>query len=295
MTAVIRFADASFAAWIMIRSSIRLRSTGSQPVWTRKTSAPRIDSSKRQYVSPFAKEPRVTPPSSTPSRAPIFWASSRWERPEKSISRFCGPRSIQCSGFGATAGVTAGTVSSPGRLASSVVAIVGSAVSTGGVSLLVLLLRPGDGERSGRDVFGDDGSRRNPSAIANLDRSNECILDAGPDVGPDRGATFRLAGLMRVVDRDVAGGDVRARADLGVADVRKVRNLRPLAHARVLDLHERPRLRVRLENRAGAKVTEGAHQHTRPDLRIDGDDVRPDLGGRADPRLAPQDGEGVDC
>ena len=45
MTAVIRFAEASFAAWIMISSSIRFWSTGSQPVWTMKTSAPRIDSS----------------------------------------------------------------------------------------------------------------------------------------------------------------------------------------------------------------------------------------------------------
>ena len=45
MTAVMRFADASFAAWIISSSSIRLRSTGSQPVWTMKTSAPRIDSS----------------------------------------------------------------------------------------------------------------------------------------------------------------------------------------------------------------------------------------------------------
>ncbi len=44
MTAVIRFAEASFAAWIMNSSSIRFRSTGWQPVWTRKTSAPRIDS-----------------------------------------------------------------------------------------------------------------------------------------------------------------------------------------------------------------------------------------------------------
>ena len=43
-TAVIRFADASFAAWIMNISSIRFRSTGWQPVCTRKTSAPRIDS-----------------------------------------------------------------------------------------------------------------------------------------------------------------------------------------------------------------------------------------------------------
>ena len=44
MTAVIRFADASFAAWIIRSSSIRCWSTGGQPVCTRKTSAPRIDS-----------------------------------------------------------------------------------------------------------------------------------------------------------------------------------------------------------------------------------------------------------
>ncbi len=44
MTAVIRFADASFAAWIIRTSSIRFLSTGGQPVCTMKTSAPRIDS-----------------------------------------------------------------------------------------------------------------------------------------------------------------------------------------------------------------------------------------------------------
>ena len=41
----VRFADASFAPWIITSSSIRFLSTGAQPVWTRKTSAPRIDSS----------------------------------------------------------------------------------------------------------------------------------------------------------------------------------------------------------------------------------------------------------
>ena len=45
MTAVIRLADASVAAWIISSSSIRFLSTGAQPVWTMKTSAPRIDSS----------------------------------------------------------------------------------------------------------------------------------------------------------------------------------------------------------------------------------------------------------
>jgi hypothetical protein len=40
-----RFAEASFAAWIICSSSMMLRSTGAQPVCTMKTSAPRIDSS----------------------------------------------------------------------------------------------------------------------------------------------------------------------------------------------------------------------------------------------------------
>ena len=44
ITAVIRFADASLAAWIISSSSIRFWSTGGHPVWTRNTSAPRIDS-----------------------------------------------------------------------------------------------------------------------------------------------------------------------------------------------------------------------------------------------------------
>ena len=44
-TAVIRFAEASFAASIMIISSIRFWSTGGELVWTMKRSEPRIDSS----------------------------------------------------------------------------------------------------------------------------------------------------------------------------------------------------------------------------------------------------------
>jgi hypothetical protein len=88
MTAVIRFAEASFAASIMISSSITLRSTGSQPVWMRNTSAPRIDSSYRQYVSPFAKVFTCTAPSFTPNRSEMSWARSGFDRPANSISRF---------------------------------------------------------------------------------------------------------------------------------------------------------------------------------------------------------------
>ena len=46
MTAVIRFAEASFAAWISRKQLHQVAGRSAlQPVWTMKTSAPRIDSS----------------------------------------------------------------------------------------------------------------------------------------------------------------------------------------------------------------------------------------------------------
>ena len=44
ITAVIRLAEASLAAWIMISNSRRWSLTGTFPDWTMKTSQPRIDS-----------------------------------------------------------------------------------------------------------------------------------------------------------------------------------------------------------------------------------------------------------
>ncbi len=44
-TAVIRFAEASFAAWIMISSSTRWSFTGGLPDWMMNASLPRIESS----------------------------------------------------------------------------------------------------------------------------------------------------------------------------------------------------------------------------------------------------------
>ena len=44
MTAVILWAEARRAAWIIRRSSTRWSLTGGEHDWTRKTSAPRIDS-----------------------------------------------------------------------------------------------------------------------------------------------------------------------------------------------------------------------------------------------------------
>src|SRR5665647_498483 len=165
-------------------------------------------------------------PSFRPSLSAICPASSGCERPEKTISRFCGPRSIQCSGFGA---LTSDPSSRPGR-----------AISAGVVRLSMVLVDPAflgflawreSGERPRGDIIGDDRSRRNPSVVANADRSIERIVDAGPDVAADPGCALGLALLVLEVGRDVAGGDVRIFTDLGVADVGEVRHLRAGADA----------------------------------------------------------------
>ena len=78
---------------------------------------------------------------------------------------------------------------------------------------------------------------------------------------------FGRAGLVREVRGHVPGGDVRVLADVGVADVRQVRHLRARADPRLLDLHECARLRSRLENGSGSKVTERADRRTLADRR----------------------------
>src|SRR3954451_19482183 len=251
MTAVIRLADASVAAWIISSSSIRFLSTGAQPVWTMKTSAPRIDSSNRQYVSSFPNVCSSIAPSSTPSCSPIALARSGCERPAKTISRFCGPRSIQWPGLMTAAG-SAG--SRPGsRSVSSVVALSMPVVDVAPFRDL-----PGreSCQRARRDIFCDHRTCCNPSVVPDLDRCNERIVDSGPDVAADPRPFLRLAGLVVEVGGHVSGADVRARADLRVAHVREVRHLRALADARVLQLDERAGLRARGEHGAGAQVAE---------------------------------------
>src|SRR3954464_10294296 len=183
-----------------------------------------------------------------PSFSAIRCASSGCERPEKSMSRFDGPVSIQCSGF--TSALDSAT-SSPGRRVSSVVAL-----STE-IALFRDLLRWESSERFGRDIFCYVRPARNPCVVPDLDRRFEAIVDAGPDVAADLRPPLWAPGLMREVRRDVAGGDVAVLAYLRVADVREVRHLRAGADVRVFDLDERACLRTRRELRAGAQVTEG--------------------------------------
>jgi hypothetical protein len=90
MTAVIRFADASFAALTMIRSSTRCCAIGVAAVWTMNMSAPRTESSKRKYGEPSANVVRSTGVSSTPRCPAILSASSGCELPATTASRFVG-------------------------------------------------------------------------------------------------------------------------------------------------------------------------------------------------------------
>src|SRR5581483_4651593 len=119
-----------------------------------------------------------TSPSSTPSFSAIARARSGCERPEKTISRFCGPRSIQCPRTGSL------TIafSRPGS-ASSVA-----------VRLSMLLVDPPflrdlsgrePGQRAGGDIIRDDRARRNPHVVAHLHRGIEDSVDAGPDIAAD--------------------------------------------------------------------------------------------------------------
>src|SRR4029450_3701373 len=142
-------------------------------------------------------------------------ASSGCDRPAKTIRRFTGPRSMKCPGTGSSRG---SDESKPGNAAvSSTLSIV--------ISLLVDLPASGDSERSRRDVLRDDRARGNPSIVPNRDRRNEHIVDRRVDIAADLGAELPGAELGPVVGGDATGADVRALADVGVADVREVRHL----------------------------------------------------------------------
>src|SRR5436853_614088 len=64
-----RFADARFAASIMMSCSMIESFTLPQCVWMMKTSAPRMFSPYWQWISPFGKSRTLTSPSGTPRRA----------------------------------------------------------------------------------------------------------------------------------------------------------------------------------------------------------------------------------
>src|SRR5438477_2485961 len=212
-------------------------------------------------------------------------ASTGCERPANTMSRFHGPRSIQCPGAGS---LMTWLDSSPGRATSVALTLSMLVVDP---PFFCFLPRCKPGQRSRGDIIRDDRTRCNPTVVSNVDRSKERIVDAGPDVAPDPGLALGEARLVREVGGDVAGCDVRVLADLGVADVGEVRDLRPRADGGRLHLDERPDLRALAHDRAGPDVRERADLDAGGDANrsaedaegMDGD-VRLDHHARVDPR-----------
>ena len=199
-------------------------------------------------------------------------ASSGCERPEKTISRFRGPRSIQCPGCGSARPPVpsrpgSGQLSRPGFHACH----------------RHPPCRPGAArtrERAGRDVFRDHRTRRNPRVVADLDRSNERIVDAGPDVAADRRPAFGCPGSCVKFAVMLPARDVRVLADVGVADVGEVRHLRARADVREFLISTKvPDLRARCRGPCRGEGNRTARRSHRPDRRRR-DGVRADLGAR---------------
>src|SRR5947208_748530 len=124
----------------------------------------------------------------------MFCARSGCERPAKTISRFSGPRSMKCSGDGSLTT----RASSPGRAIS---VAVGLSMLLVDPTFLRRLPRGKPGQRTGRDIIRDDGAGCNPNVVANLDRSIEDSVHAGPDVAADLRPLLRHSGLASVVRR----------------------------------------------------------------------------------------------
>ena len=102
-------------------------------------------------------------------------------------------------------------------------------------------------------VVGDHRACARVRAVAETDRRDEHRVDADECAGADRRAVLVLA---VVVGGDRSGADVGPLADVGIADVGQVRDLRAGADVRVLDLDERAGLRSLAQHGARAQVRE---------------------------------------
>ena len=180
---MIRFADASLAAFTIISSSTRCCARRAA-VWTMNMSAPRTDSSKRQYVSPSANVFSVTAPSSTPR-----WLGDLLGELGMRAARD-DDEPLRRRSAAMRAPTAAGLRCRP------------ASPSPGSASIVRFPPRPSltvcrgakPDERVVGDVVGDDGSRRRPNVVANSDRSNEHSVDGDPDVAPDRRPALRRPG-----------------------------------------------------------------------------------------------------
>ncbi|OEI69381.1 hypothetical protein Cus16_1225 [Curtobacterium sp. ER1/6] len=137
-------------------------------------------------------------------------------------------------------------------------------------SVGVALRGVADRQRPGRYVLADGRTRAGVRPVPNPNRGDEHVVRAGADVRPDLGPVLVHAVVVR---GDRVRADVGLLADLGVADVRQVRDLAAASDDRVLRLDEGADLAPLAEDRARTQVGEGA----------DGGAVADDREGRVDP------------
>src|SRR5438477_3848137 len=99
----------------------------------------------------------------------------------------------------------------------------------------------------GGDILGHDRPRARVGVVTDLDRRDQRGVDTGVHAVADRRAVLVLA---VVVGGYRAGTQVHTRSDIGVADVRQVRDLRSLPDLGVLDLDVGPDLHPRRQARS---------------------------------------------
>src|SRR5204863_1093713 len=206
-----------------------------------------------------------------PSRSAMASPRAMFERPAKSMSRFCGARSIQV----AWSPLLIADAAMPAPVKSGIgVSRLTAASLSCSIALDVPLSWSGNAERVGRDVVGDHRAGSGPRPISDRHGRDEHSVAGRADVTPDGGAL--LPGPI-VVGGDVACTDIGAGANLRVADVGEMGDLGILAERGVLDLDERPGLGAGADVGPRPQVAERADRGSRADSGVDGYDVRADL------------------
>ena len=145
-------------------------------------------------------------------------------------------------------------------------------------------LRASDGERVLRNGFGDRRAGRDEGVLLDGDRCDQVRVaaDEAPSLRPACGACRAV-----VVHDHRAAAEARARADVGVADVREVVGLHARTDLAVLHLDEVADPNARSESVPGAQVRGRTQHHVVADLRGLDDRVRLDRAALADARRVP--------
>src|ERR1700731_4473121 len=265
----------------MISASISQLFTGSGQDCRTNASHPRTDSSKRTKISPLANSRAVCAVTWTSSSLATCSASSGCARPAKSIRflRFsvqswlnalpppfgiemdnqsyeanrtelwlgCQVPNSRCLfGLGFLAGLVArlcrGPFSGLGRRAAWTLAPH--------PALDVALRSRRHRQRPRRDVVAHHRAGARVGPVADGHRGHEHGVRPGAHVRADGGAPL---GFAVVVDENAGGADIAVLADVGVADVRQVRNLGARPDDGVLGLDERAELAVGSQQGPGSQ------------------------------------------